>query len=109
MNQTEIKYHSTFGEVTILSLDANFTTIIINSTGEQKKLVNKYANLTDSPIEKIKVKKVVSKQRELTEEEKERAEKMVDSDMREAHYIAGLSPEARLAYRSNKSKRIALS
>jgi len=35
-----IKYHKVFGGVEVLNSDTNFTTILIVSTGEQKKLAS---------------------------------------------------------------------
>jgi hypothetical protein len=62
-----IKFSKTFGQVEILDQDAIMTTVKIIKTGEVKKLMNKFANLSDVAFEKVAVKKAVV--RELTQEE----------------------------------------
>jgi hypothetical protein len=104
-----IKYHKVFGEVEVLNSDTNFTTILIVSTGEQKKLASQYANLQDSPFEKVSVKKVKHKQRELTQEEKDRSNAMVEKEMKDAAYIATLNGEQRLIFRAERNRRTLLS
>jgi len=63
------KFHKQFGEVKVLSSDANTTTIVIVATGEEKKMLNKFTNLTDAPIEVFKSVKAKSVKREITKEE----------------------------------------
>jgi len=48
------RFHKQFGEVKVTNSDATTTTIVILATGEVKKLLTKYANLTDAKIEPVK-------------------------------------------------------
>lgn len=90
------KFHKTFGQVEIVSSDAQFTTIIIVATGEQKKLVNQYANLQDVAFETPKVKKS-TKVRELTKEE----ELQLEYCNRDG--VISMTEKSKLAYRSGRS------
>jgi hypothetical protein len=80
-----IKHHKTFGQVEVLSYDTMFTTIVILSTGEQKKLANKFACLSDKPIEKSLPRKAKAKV-DLSKEDMEilelraKARKAMDND-----------------------------
>ena len=65
-----IKFSKAFGQVEVLSTDETFTTILVEKTGEVKKLLNKYANLSDVSFKKSATKK--NSTRELTSEEIER-------------------------------------
>jgi Holliday junction resolvase-like predicted endonuclease len=62
-----IKHHKIFGEVELITQDETTTTVLIIKTGEVKKLANKYANLTEAPLSKVK--KLKATVRELTSEE----------------------------------------
>lgn len=64
-------YHKTFGEIEILLKDNTATTIVILSTGEEKRLLNKFADALISNEPFVKVKKVVTEKRQLTEEDKD--------------------------------------
>lgn len=75
-NKMKTAYHKQFGQIEITSIDATTTTITIASTGEVKKLLNKFANLLiqDEPFTKAAKKpstKEVLASRELTQEEKD--------------------------------------
>lgn len=102
------KFSKSFGEVEVITEDKNFTTIVILATGEQKKLSTQYANLSNEPF--VEVKKVVKKQvkRELTQEEKQRAEAYTNAEMKEAFKIGSMGVDQRREYKANKSKRIHL-
>ena len=104
---TTTKFSKVLGEVEILNQDTTTTTVKVLKTGEVKKLLNQYANLSDEPFAKV-AKKKSAPVRELTEEEKERVAISVERQIREASYVAGLSREQRLEYRHAKSKRIHL-
>jgi hypothetical protein len=98
------KFSKAFGEVEVINTTNTTTTVIIIATGEQKVLVNKFANLSDTPFEaEVKVKKV-SVIRELTNEEQEHISIGVEKQMIEANYYAKLSPTAKAEYRKNKLK-----
>ncbi|MEP7317198.1 MAG: hypothetical protein ABI921_00600 [Panacibacter sp.] len=66
---TTTKFSKAFGQVEIINQDATTTTVKILKTGEVKKFLNQYANLTDAPVAKIAKKKEVV--RELTQEDKD--------------------------------------
>ena len=70
---TTTKFHKQFGQVEVISSDANFTTIVVTATGEEKKLANKYVTLSDVPF--VKEKKVREKAVKYvpTEEDKKNA------------------------------------
>jgi hypothetical protein len=61
------KFHKQFGQVEVTNSDSTTTTIVILATGEEKKLLTKYANLTDDKIESVK--KVKDAKKDLTAEE----------------------------------------
>ena len=69
---TTTKFSKLLGEVEILSEDATFTVVKVLKTGDVKKLLNQYANLSNEPFVKVAKKKEV--QRELTQEEKDELE-----------------------------------
>lgn len=64
-------YHKTFGEIEVLIKDNTATTIVVLSTGEEKRLLNKFADLLISEKPFAKAKKVVVEKKELTEEDKD--------------------------------------
>jgi hypothetical protein len=102
--KNQIKYHKTFGQVEVLNIDATFTTIVITETGEHKKLVNKFANLSDALFVEVKTIKTKKTTRELTKEEIVRAEESAKKQIKEEVYVGSLGFEAREAYKLNKSK-----
>ena len=64
-------YHKTFGEIEVLIKDNTTTTIVVLATGEEKKLLNKFADMLISDKPFTKAKKVVDEKKELTEEDKD--------------------------------------
>ena len=90
------KFHKTFGQVEVINTDAQFTTITIVATGEQKKLLNQYANLQDVAFEAPKAKKT-TKVRELTKEE----ELQLEYCNRDG--VMSMTEKSKLAYRSGRS------
>jgi len=101
-----IKFSKVLGQVEVVNSDDLTTTVIVAKTGETKKLMNQYANLSDTPF--TTTKKVKTTQRELTQEEKERVSVSVNNQVNEIFYVAGLGPEAKANYKSSKSKRVHL-
>lgn len=65
------KYHKTFGQIEITREDSQSVTIVITKTGEEKKLLRKFADMliSDNPFVKVKKEKAVRK--ELTEEDRD--------------------------------------
>lgn len=63
-----VKFSKTFGQVEILNQDATITTVKVIATGDVKKLMNKFANLSDVAFEKEVSKRIVKKV-ELTQED----------------------------------------
>jgi hypothetical protein len=78
------KFHKTFGQVEVISQDLNTTTILVLKTNEVKKLINQFANLSDSPFVELKVKKVSQAKIKLTKEEEERVAISVNNTVRKA-------------------------
>jgi hypothetical protein len=78
------KFHKTFGQVEVLNQDLNTTTILVLKTNEVKKLINQFANLSDSPFVELKVKKVSQAKIKLTKEEEERVAISVHNTVRKA-------------------------
>jgi DTW domain-containing protein YfiP len=78
------KFHKTFGQVEVLNQDLNTTTILVLKTNEVKKLINQFANLSDSPFVELKVKKVSQAKIKLTKEEEERVAISVNNTVRKA-------------------------
>ena len=66
---TTIKFSKALGQVEVISTDADTTTVVVLKTGEVKKLLNKFANLSDIDFVKSPIKKTVK--RDITNEEKE--------------------------------------
>jgi DTW domain-containing protein YfiP len=78
------KFHKTFGQVEVINQDLNTTTILVLKTNEVKKLINQFANLSDSPFVELKVKKVSQAKIKLTKEEEERVAISVNNTVRKA-------------------------
>lgn len=70
---TTTKFSKVLGEVEILNQDTTTTTVKVLKTGEVKKLLNQYANLSDEPFVKV-AKKKAAPARKLTQEEKDHLE-----------------------------------
>lgn len=93
---TSVKFHKQFGEVEIISSDATVTTIVIISTGEQKKLMTNFANLLiqDEPFKKA-AKKVNQPVVELTQEDRDIVSQSVEREMKKLFMEAGMTAEQR--------------
>lgn len=98
------KYSKTFGEVEVISEDKDFTTIIVKSTGEQKLLSNKYANLSSEPFVKAKKVKAETKKITNTAQDLENIAYYQEMESRKLDYYISLTPSQRLEYRKNQSK-----
>lgn len=91
------KFHKTFGQVEVINTDAQTTTIVITATGEQKKLLNQFANLQDVAFESPKTKKTTkSIVRDLTKEE----ELNLEYCNRDGHL--NIYEKSKIAYRTGK-------
>lgn len=66
MENNQTKFSKVLGEVNIVTEDTTTVTVLVLKTGETKKLLKQYANLTDVKVKVIAKKEVV---RDLTEEE----------------------------------------
>lgn len=93
------KFHKTFGQIEIISSDAQTTTIIISATGEQKKLFNQFANslIQDTPFVKVVAKKAKATKVVLTQEEE------LNLEYCNRDGIMSMSEKSKLAYRSGRS------
>jgi pyruvate formate-lyase activating enzyme-like uncharacterized protein len=94
---TTTKFSKAFGEVEILNQDATTTTVKIVKTGEVKKLLNQYANLSNEPFVKVAKKKEVV--RELTQEDKDHLQYLYAT----GQTMAATLEASRKRYRAGKS------
>lgn len=97
---TTTKFSKVFGEVEIISQDATTTTVTILKTGEVKKLLNQYANLSNEPFVKVAKKKLISSNVKITQEDKVRLQILHEKEMRKVIADGNLrrsNPEAWLA------------
>jgi hypothetical protein len=90
-------YHKTFGEIEILLKDNTTTTIVVLATGEEKKLLNKFADMLISYKPFIKAKKVVSIKKELTQADKDIVAQSVANEMKKMYVESGQTAEQRQA------------
>lgn len=91
------KYHKTFGQVEIVKEDANSTTIVVIATGEEKKLLKKFADIliSDEPFVKATKKKVVKEAPAYTEQDEINIAIYQDKEWRKTMREVSLTPAQR--------------
>lgn len=91
-------YHKTFGEIEILSKDQVSTTIVVLSSGEEKKLLNKFANalISESPFVKAKKAKSVAQAPVYTEQDNINFAIYKDREWKKTVREALMTPQQRL-------------